>query len=163
MSSEEAENTGQVEGRYLSFSLGSQEYAIPLLCVKEVIAMPDFTPIPFTPAHYLGIMNLRGQVISIIDLRKKMNIKPLENSELAVIICDLTPLCLGVLVDSINSVLSPNAADISQKPEFQGNKGTDYITNIYRKDKKLVLFLDIAKALDIEDQRAIAKAGKAAA
>jgi purine-binding chemotaxis protein CheW len=85
--------------RYLSFSLGTEEYAIPLLAVKEVIAMPEFTSVPYTPSHFLGIMNLRGQVISVMDLRKKLGIKPGSTAETAVIICDLSPLCIGVVVD----------------------------------------------------------------
>ena len=74
--SDQSNNASALAGqRYLSFSLGSEDYAIPLLSVKEVIAVPEITPIPFTPSHFLGIMNLRGQVISIIDLRSKLGIK----------------------------------------------------------------------------------------
>lgn len=141
--------------RYLSFNLGSEEYAIPLLAVKEVIAMPEITSIPFTPAYFLGIMNLRGQVISVIDLRQKFNIKPQAGGETAVIICDLAPLCLGVVVDSINSVLAPGDGEIAPRPEIQSNKNTDYITGVLRKEKHLVLFLDIAKTLSVEDHVAL--------
>lgn len=146
--------------RYLSFSLGSEEYAIPLLSVKEVIAVPEITPVPFTPSHFLGIMNLRGQVISVIDLRSKMGIKPGSSTETSVIICDISPLVLGVVVDSINSVLSPKENEVSPKPEIQSTRSTDYITNVYRKDKKLILFLDIAKALNAEDHSAVLRAIK---
>ncbi len=153
-----AENDQAV--RYLSFTLGAEEYAIPLLTVREVIAVPEVTPIPFTPPHFLGIMNLRGQVISIVDLRQKLGIKPQPVSETAVIICDLAPLCLGVVVDSINSVLLPRAEELSAKPDIQSSKATDYITQIYRKDKKLVLLLDIQKTLGTEDYQMLAKAQK---
>jgi purine-binding chemotaxis protein CheW len=141
--------------RFLNFSLGEEEYAIPLLSVKEVIALPDITPVPFTPAHFLGIMNLRGQVISVIDLRQKFGIKPKSNTETAVIICDLNPTCLGIVVDSVNSVLSPQASEISEKPEIQSSKNTDYIQGVYRQDKRLVLLLDVTKTLDMEDRKAI--------
>ena len=155
------ENLGQSLGtRYLSFTLGTEEYAIPLLSVREVIAVPEITPIPYTPSHFLGIMNLRGQVISIIDLRKKLAIAPQAKSETAVIICDLSPLCLGVVVDSINSVLAPDQSDVSEKPAIQSSRATDYITHIYRKEKKLVLFLDIQKTLTAEDHQVAAKAIK---
>ena len=137
--------------RYLSFSLGSEGYGIPLLSVKEVIAVPEITPIPFTPAHFLGIMNLRGQVISVIDLRAKLGIKPTATSETAVIICNMESLCLGVVVDSINSVIAPTPQEVSERPNVQSSKNTDFITSVYRKDKELILLLDIAKALDFED------------
>jgi len=141
--------------RRLSFSLGSQRFAIPLLSVKEVIAVPGLTPVPFTPSHFLGIMNLRGQVISVLDLRKKLDIKPGESTEQAVIICDLSPLTLGVLVDSVDSVLSPDAASILPKPEGTGAKHTEYITGIFQEGNDLVLLLDIISALDAQDFMAI--------
>ena len=150
-----------VNNRYLSFSLGAEEYGIPLLSVKEVIAMPDFTPIPYTPPYFLGIMNLRGQVISVMDLRKKFNIKPNPTAETAVIICDLKSICIGVVVDSINSVLMPQADEVSGKPEIHSAQNTDYITGVYRHEKALVLFLDIARTLNGEDHKAIAQAGGA--
>ncbi len=152
MNNDRAKFTGH-GNRYLSFSLGLEEYAIPLLSVKEVIAVPEITPIPYTPPHFLGIMNLRGQVISVIDLRQKLGIKTKGSSETSIIICDLESTSLGVVVDSINSVLSPAASDISEKPEIQSTKSTDYITAVYRKDGKLVLFLDIATSLSYEDQK----------
>lgn len=152
MSSQQSENN-----RYLSFSLGKEEYAIPLLSVKEVIAMPEITHVPHTPPHFLGIMNLRGQVISIIDLRGKLGIKPLNSTETAVIICDLNPMSIGVVVDSINSVLSLKSELISAKPDIQGNKHHEYVTGIYRKDNHLVLLLDLAKTLDVQDQVAVSR------
>ena len=146
--------SGQGE-RYISFSLGQEEYAIPLLVVKEVIAIPDITPIPFTPSHFLGIMNLRGQVISVIDFRTKLGIKPSPGAETAIIICDLSPLTLGVVVDSINSVVAPLDSELSSKPDIQSNHNTDYITGVFKRDKKLVLLLEIARALSVEDLQAM--------
>lgn len=162
MSTTTKQRTG-AHDRYLSFSLGAEKYAIPLLCVKEVIAVPDITAIPFTPLHFLGIMNLRGQVISVMDFRIKFGIKIVPSAETAVIICDLNPLCLGVVVDSIDCVLAPKESELSDKPEIQSNKATDYITGVYRREKDLVLLLDIAKAMDVEDLRAIAKQSQTAA
>jgi purine-binding chemotaxis protein CheW len=145
--------------RFLSFSLGSENYAIPLLAVKEVIALADITAIPFTPPYFVGIMNLRGQVISVIDLRKKFNIKYKESGETAVIICDLFPLCLGIVVDSVDAVLAPLASEMSPRPEVDSQVKTDYITQVYRKDDHLVLLLDLAKTLSVEDHLSMAKSG----
>jgi len=151
------------ENRYLGFSLGSEEFGIPLLDVKEVIAMPEITAIPQTPPYFLGIMNLRGQVISVLDLRHKLGIKPNNSNETSIIVCDLNPLCLGVVVDSINSVLSPKPEEISPKPDvYQGKTNSDFITGVYRKQDCLVLFLDIAKSLSVEDHIALAKTKQAA-
>ena len=143
------------ESRYLCFSLGSQEYAIPLLTVREVIAMPEITSVPFTPPYFLGIMNLRGQVISILDLRQKFNIKPKEATETAVVICQFDGFSIGVVVDSVNSVLAPEPEMISPKPEMSGQKNSEYITSVYRKENELILLLDIAKTLNVDDHKAI--------
>lgn len=155
-------NLGGGGSRYISFSLGPEEYAIPLLDVREVIAVPETTPVPFTPPHFLGIMNLRGQVISVIDLRSKLGIKPVTSAENAVIICDIGTTCLGVLVDSINSVVSPDEGQLSPKPEIESQKSTEYIHSIYRKSDRLVLIIDLKRALTGEDRKAIS-AGSATA
>ena len=148
------------DDRYLCFSLGVEEFGIPLLSVKEVIAMPEITPVPQTPSYFLGIMNLRGQVISIIDLRTKLSIKPKESTEIAVIICDIKPNNIGVVVDSIDSVIHPSPDQLSEKPELEGQKSSAYIEAVYRAEKRLVLLLDISKTLNISDQQAIAKASQ---
>lgn len=143
--------------RFLNFSLGPEEFAIPLLSVREVIAVPEMTPIPHTPAHFLGIMNLRGQVISVIDLRKKFNITAKSSEETTVVILDLKPQALGVVVDSVNSVLAPKAEEIMDKPSIESSKNTEYIMGVYRKDSKLVLLIDIVKTLSEQDRAALQK------
>lgn len=147
--------TGSAGERYICFSIGKEEFGIPLLAIKEVIAIPEVTPIPFSPPYFLGIMNLRGQVISVLDLRLKLGIKPVAGSETAVIICDLSPIVLGVVVDSINSVISPKQSEISEKPEIGTGKNSEYITGVYRRDKELILLLDIAKSLNLDDLKAV--------
>lgn len=145
--------------RYLNFNLGTEEYGIPLLTVKEVIAVPDMTPVPFTPSHFLGVMNLRGQVISVIDLRRKLGIKESKSGEEAVIICDLGQSCLGMVVDSVNSVITPYPSELSSPPEM-GTSGsaTEYLTHIYRKEKKLVFLIDVLRLLDAQDRKALNRA-----
>ena len=155
---QEHEGAHLSEERFLEFSLGEENYAIPLLRVKEVIAVPKTTPIPNTPAHFNGIMNLRGQVISVMDLRKKLNIKPQEQSEeTAVIILDLSPVFLGCVVDSVNKVLSIAKSQISEPPEIEGHLKIKYIDGVYRAESKMIVLLDIAKALDIADLEILKK------
>lgn len=148
-------NTSKSDDRYLCFTLGAEEFGIPLLSVKEVIAMPEFTPLPQSPAHFLGIMNLRGQVISVIDLRTKLGIKPKELSETAVIICDLHPNNIGIVVDSIDRVIHPTSDQISEKPQLEEHKKLNYIQGVYREDHRLILLLDIVKTLNADDQNMI--------
>ncbi len=141
--------------RYLVFMLGEEHYGVPLLSVKEVIALPEFTPVPYTPSHFLGVMNLRGQVISVIDLRNKFGIKAQNSSETVVIICDLAPVVVGVVVNSVDYVVSLHEKDIQPRPQIESKKSTEYLSGVARKDQHLILLLDLAKALDVEDRVAI--------
>ena len=140
--------------RYLSFSLGKEEFALPLMSVREVIAVPSFTPIPQSPPYFLGVMNLRGQVISAIDLRKKLSLQPREKSEQAVIIITVGHLQLGILVDSVDAVINPNVKDLSPPPQTEAKHHTEYVTAVYRKKESLVLIVDVARLLNINDWKA---------
>ncbi|MFN7262409.1 MAG: chemotaxis protein CheW [Pseudobdellovibrionaceae bacterium] len=149
--------------RYLAFSLGTEEYAIPLLSVREVIAVPEITPVPQSPTYFLGIMNLRGQVISVIDLRTKFGIKPNTTEETSVIILDMGDHSLGAVVDSVNSVLSPKTEELSEPPDLEGNKNAAAITKVFRREKNLVLILDVLKTLSKEDKAVLSRSSARAA
>jgi len=150
--------------RFLEFSLGTEDYAIPLLSVREVISVPETTPIPKAPPHFLGIMNLRGQVISVVDLRTKLKIKAKEeNQEESVIIVDINGMNLGIVVDSINKVLAFNTNEINEVPEIDTQVNADYIQGVYRKEDTLTVLLDVAKVLDLSDMKALSGSRKAAA
>lgn len=149
--------------RYLCFSLGEEEFAIPLLQVKTVTGLPEITKVPNAPPYFMGIMNLRGQVISILDLRKKLAIKPNEKAETAVIIVEFSGHQIGLVVDAINSVLSPTTAELQPRPEMMGGKSSDYVTAVYVKDTRIVLILDVLRSLGAEDKSAIERAHAKAA
>lgn len=149
--------------RFLEFSLGEEDYAIPLLMVKEVISIPETTPIPKAPKHFIGLMNLRGQVISIVDLRNKLTIKPKENtSDSAVIIVDFQGINIGVIVDSINKVLAFSVHEIQEMPELNSQVRSDYIRGVYKKEDGLTVMLDLAKCLDVKDYNILNSLKKAA-
>jgi purine-binding chemotaxis protein CheW len=145
---EQEELSMLADHRFLAFSLGTESYAVPLAKVREVIALGEITPIPHTPAHVKGVMNLRGQVISVVDLRIKFRMKQAEKSaETAVIILDLQPQSLGMIVDSVNSVLALGADKISPPPDIESSVQADFIQGVARVDSGLVLIMDIEKGL----------------
>jgi purine-binding chemotaxis protein CheW len=136
--------------RYLQFDLGAESYAIHLLSVKEVIPRPDTTPLPNSPSFYVGIMNLRGQIISIVDLRRKLNIAPKkEDIEEAVIIIEIEGVGIGVVVDSINRVLNIAMNSVSEVPEVSSQINAKYIEGVYQGEKSLTILLDLASVLNI--------------
>lgn len=143
--------------RYLCFGLGDEEFAVPLLTVREVVAMPETTRMPFMPSYFVGIMNLRGMVISVVDLRQKMQIKPKENSENAVVILEQDGVSVGAVVDSVNSVLNVTQSDFAENVGTESKSKTNYVTGVYRKDNRLILLVDIMKSLTGEDMSLISR------
>lgn len=143
--------------RYLAFLLGKEQYAIPLLQVKEVIEMSEPMPIPQTPPYFMGIINLRGQVISVLDLKAKLQLPRTENGpKTAIVILDVEPqLFIGVIVDRINSVLAFPHEDISVAPSTLDDNRQQFLTGVARRDNKLTLILDIRSALNIQDIQTI--------
>ena len=148
---EQSEKSKDID-KYLEFTLGKENYVMPLLKVREVIAIPKTTPIPHAPKHFVGIMNLRGQVISIIDMRTQFSIVGEESSkEKAVVIVDMNPVYIGIVVDSVNTVVSIPEDLISAPPELNSARSSNYIQGVYRKDKEMALVIDIGAALGVKD------------
>ncbi len=153
---------GALLSRFIEFSLGAEDYAIPLLMVREVISVPETTPIPKSPPHFLGIMNLRGQVISVVDLRIKLQVEARAIREEAVIIVDIGGMNIGVVVDSINKVLAFSSEDVSEMPEIEHQVNSHFIFGVYKKERSLTVLIDIAKVLDYKDMEAISEIKQAA-
>lgn len=143
--------SNSAEDRYLCFSLGTEHFAIPLLQVKEVIGIPEFTSIPYVANYFCGIMNLRGQVISVIDLRKKLNLTAKTNDENSVLVCVLENIVMGALVDSVDFVLNIEKEKILSKPNIQTSIKIDYIEGFYQHNSHLIIFLNLAKTLSVQD------------
>lgn len=140
------------ERRFLVFSLGEVQFAVPLLQVKEVLASIETTPVPSAPAHFKGILNLRGEVISVVDLRMKFDMPKGENGpEAAIVILDLNRLSIGAVVDSIDSVISLTDSDIAETPVFEKTRSRKDISGVIRRENKLILLLDMEKTLSTDD------------
>ena len=138
--------------KYLEFDLGIESYAVHLLAIREVIPLPETTPLPNAPSYFVGIMNLRGQIISIIDLRKKLKIKPKEeNDQDAVVIVDIEGGSVGLIVDSINKVLNFSLSEITDVPEIKNQTNAKYIQGVFRGEEKLTILLELKNVLDIEE------------
>ncbi len=139
-----------VTKRYLEFKLGEENYAIPLLQVRELISVPETTNVPFSPKYYVGIMNLRGQVISIIDLRTRLGVKPAESNEEAVIIVEFGELCLGIVVDNICKVLSVDEEQIQEVASVETKK-QDRLNRVYRHNESLIQLVELQQILNIDE------------
>jgi purine-binding chemotaxis protein CheW len=131
--------------RCLTFKLDAQEFAIPLLSIKEVIPFSKITPIPCSPSFFLGIIDLRGKTISIIDLKQKLGLNPKKTVNALIIICDLPSHSVGFVVDSVDKIISPKDSELSEKPQTLND--LDYFTHVFKKNEAMIPILDINKLI----------------
>lgn len=143
------------DSRLMEFRLGKERFALPLLDVREVVAPGNVTPVPQSPAYFLGIMNLRGLIVSIVDLRKKIGVAAASGSENAVVICSLGGIAIGFLVDAVVAVVTPNAEELSDASSIQGQRNDHYLTGVYRQKDGIVLLVDPTKLVDTTDRKFI--------
>ncbi len=136
--------------RYLQVEVGGQRYALPLILVKEVIAPPAITPLPQSKPHLLGLINLRKEIIPVIDFRKLLGAKPSTSAESAIVICDLDAMSCGLMVDSVVEVFVPDAGHISTHHEFPSESHPDYIAGVIQMKQNLILLIDLNKALKVD-------------
>jgi len=154
----------KLKGKYMAFKLGAEEYALPILTVREIIGLMDITRIPQTLGYVRGVINLRGKVIPVIDLRLKFGMAATEASDQTVIIVVQHPfrgrlLTMGLLVDEVVEVLDIPAARIEPPPEFGSNQlDVDFILGVGKSDKRVIFLLDGAKVLSADDQARLVEA-----
>lgn len=139
--------------RFLEFTLGSEKYAVELLNVREVITPPELTPIPKSQAYVCGLMNLRGLVLTVVDLRKKLNIIPdKDQSQSSVIILDLGDRLVGGRVDSISRVLTVPLELIKPVPNEDASALTKSLKGVIQGPHGLTLWLDASLLLSATPQ-----------
>jgi purine-binding chemotaxis protein CheW len=142
-------------GKYLTFALGAEEYGLPVLKVREIIKMLDITQVPQMPPHVKGVINLRGKVIPVVDLRLKFGFVPQEYTErTCVIVVEVLgatgAVLMGIVVDAVSEVLNLAVDDIERTPDFGERVDTDYMTGIAKVKGKVKILLDLDRVLGAE-------------
>ena len=142
--------------QYLTFQLASEEYAIGILQVKEIIAYGTLTTVPQTPRSIRGVINLRGNVVAVVDLSVKFGLPPsLVTDRSCVIIVETNPagekIVMGIVADAVNQVIDLPAQEILPAPAFGTHIRLDFLRGMAKAGLKFVLILDIDKVLAAED------------
>lgn len=140
------------EGKYLTFVLGKEEFGLEILKVREIIGYIDVTSVPQTPGYVLGVINLRGQVIPVVDLRAKFGMETAERTEeTCIIVVEVShgnrQISTGVMVDCVSEVLDIDGNDIEPAPEFGSSVMTDFILGMGKIGDSVKILLDIDKVL----------------
>ncbi|MDO9182618.1 MAG: chemotaxis protein CheW [Bacteriovorax sp.] len=145
-------NDNLVSSRFLVFKLLDKEYGIPLLQVREVMALRETTFIPQSALYFKGILNIRGEIVAIMDLRLKLKLaSSLQSNESSIVILDFSHFSIGVIVDSIDSVIGFNQDEINPAPNVEQKIETNFILGIANKDKRIILLLNMGKIFNCED------------
>ncbi len=145
------------EGKYLTFSLAEEEYGIGILNVKEIIGLMPITSIPKAPDYVKGVINLRGKVIPVVDLRRKFVMEEKGYTErTCIIVVEIAgpsgPVLVGLVVDSVSEVLNIKAAELEDTPNFGANLDTGYILGLAKANGGIKILLDIEEVVDFQEK-----------
>ena len=143
-------------GKYLTFFLAGEEYGVAILRVQEIISMMPVTRVPRTPPYIRGVINLRGKVIPIMDLREKFNMPPAVEPEQVMIVVQVAGVQIGVVADKVSEVASIASADIDPTPDFGAEIHTEFLLGLGKSNGRLRLLLDIERVLSTDEVIAIA-------
>lgn len=148
------------EGKYLTFTLAEEEYGISILKIKEIIGMMPITFVPQTPEFVKGVINLRGKVIPVVDLRLRFGMESIDYTERTCIIVveiegQADTVLTGIVVDSVSEVLNIKGEDIEDTPTFGTKLDTQYILGMAKMEGGVKILLDIDRVLSSEEVAAL--------
>ncbi len=151
---------GEREGKYLTFTLAEEEYGIGILKIKEIIGMMPITSVPQTPDFVKGVINLRGKVIPILDLRLRFGMEEMEYTErTCIIVVEIQSrtgkIMIGIVVDSVSEVLNIKGEDIEDTPAFGKKLNTEYILGMAKMEGGVKILLDIDRVLSNDEVDAL--------
>jgi len=147
------------EGKYLTFVLCEEEYGLEILKVREIMGLLDVTPVPQTPAFVKGVINLRGKVIPVVDLRLKFGMPEVEyTKETCIIVVDVGALLMGIIVDTVSEVIEIKEEEIEPAPSFGEKVDVKFILGMGKIKGKVKILLDIDRVLSSEELSAVEKA-----
>jgi purine-binding chemotaxis protein CheW len=154
----------ELGGKYLTFELGGEVYGLEILKVREIIGLMEITAVPRTPVFVKGVINLRGKVIPVIDLRLKFAMEEAKHTaETCVIVVNVGEVEMGIIVDRVSEVLDIASEEIENTPAFGASVNTDFILGMGKVGGKVTILLDIEKVMAGGDMEAVASAAKSAA
>ncbi len=135
-------------GKYLTFELAGEEYGLEILKVREIFGIMSITSVPQTPEFVKGVINLRGKVIPVIDLRLKFGLEEInQTEETCIIVVNVGNIEMGVVVDKVSEVLDIVSEEIEEAPEFGSDVETGFILGMGKAGDQVTILLDIEKVL----------------
>lgn len=150
LSSDISEDT--LKGRFLTFQVGKESFGIEIRYVIEIVGLQELTEMPEMPEYIKGIINLRGKIIPVMDVRVRFGMPSRDfDDRTSIIVVDFNGLSVGLVIDSVSDVLTIDESQIMEKPEISGRNGRGYISSIGRLDNQVILLVDCGKLLNPEE------------
>ena len=144
--------TAQPVSEFLTFTLGDEQYGVEILKVQEIRGYDAVTRIANTPPHVKGVINLRGIIVPIVDMRIKLNLGKADyNPFTVVIILNVAGRVVGMVVDTVSDVIALTPAQVKPAPEFGGSFDTRYLTGIAALDDRMLIMVDIERLMTSAD------------
>ncbi len=135
-------------GKYLTFVLGQEEYGVEILSVREIICLTNITFVPNVLEYVKGVINLRGKIVPIIDLRMKFNMeRKIYNHETCIVVLNVFDSLMGIIVDQVSEVVDILQENIEEAPALKEGKQEDYISGMAKVGDKIKILLDIKKVM----------------
>ena len=151
-----AEGAGQAEVQVVTFRLADEEYAIDILQVKEILMWTEVTRMPRAPHFIEGIVNLRGQMVPIIDLRKRLGLEQRDRTkDTRIVIADMGDEIIGMVVDAVREVTRLPQSAIAPPPSMIAGVGAEFLTGIGQVGERVLIMLDLSKVLRAEEIAAV--------
>jgi purine-binding chemotaxis protein CheW len=155
-----APQTDARAGKYLTFHLAQEEFGIRVLKVREIMGLQEITAVPQTPCHIKGVINLRGKVVPVIDLRLKFGLPAAEYTQRTCIIVtqvqgESSTVLMGIVVDGVSEVLNLTAPEIEDTPDFGEDIAGRYLLGMAKVKGKVKILLDIDKVLSTQEMRGL--------
>jgi purine-binding chemotaxis protein CheW len=146
---EKNSNVNSDELQLVSFNIGSEEFGVEILKVQEINRMVEITKVPQAPHYVEGVINLRGKVIPIIDLRKRFNLDVKEyDKNTRIVVVDINGSIMGMIVDAVSEVLRLPSSTIEPPPEIVTGLNAEYIKGVAKLEDRLLIFLDLSRVID---------------
>jgi purine-binding chemotaxis protein CheW len=163
---ERSEERSQLSGKTLqvvSFALGSEEYGVDIAQVQEINRMVTITRVPQAPQFMEGVINLRGRLIPIIDLRTRFGMERAERTKnTRIVVTEIGSKRLGMVVDSVSEVLRIAVEQIEDAPDLAAGVDTEYIRGVGKLDDRLIILLDLGRVISADEKTALQKLNAAA-
>jgi purine-binding chemotaxis protein CheW len=138
--------------QWVTFCLGDETYGIMVMQVQEVLRIPDIAPVPGAADYVVGIINLRGNVVTVIDTRHRFGLPPKELDDASrIVVTEVGSQIIGILVDSVAEVIELKSSEIESAPNVGNDESSNYIQGVSSQNGKLLILVDLNKFLDIEE------------